>query len=58
MRPVAKEIGVSTATLGPMFVYPIGTRVRLASGGPEMIVVDLDEDRANVLCAWRRDRHN
>lgn len=31
---------------------PIGTRVRLASGGPEMLVVDLDPVRWRVLAAW------
>lgn len=31
---------------------PIGTRVRLASGGPEMLVVDIDLYRLRVLCAW------
>lgn len=31
---------------------PIGTRVRLASGGPEMLIVDLDGERMQVLCAW------
>ena len=36
-----------------MFTYPIGTRVRLASGGPDMTVVDLDDIKARVLCAWR-----
>ncbi len=32
---------------------PIGTRVRLASGGPIMIVVANDlPDREYVTCAW------
>ncbi len=32
---------------------PIGTRVRLASGGPVMVVVGWDEtDREYVVCAW------
>lgn len=31
---------------------PIGTKVRLASGGPEMIVVDLRPGTLEVLCAW------
>lgn len=34
---------------------PIGTKVRLASGGPEMLVVDLDRIAWSVLCAWRSD---
>jgi uncharacterized protein YodC (DUF2158 family) len=32
---------------------PIGTKVRLASGGPEMLVLDMDEN-GQVLCAWGR----
>ncbi len=36
-----------------MFTYPIGTPVRLASGGPNMTVVDFDARNARVLCAWR-----
>jgi hypothetical protein len=31
---------------------PIGTRVRLASGGPDMLVVDLDSVRWCALAAW------
>lgn len=31
---------------------PIGTKVRLASGGPEMLVVDLRPATFEVLCAW------
>ncbi|MEM7528856.1 MAG: hypothetical protein AAF416_14460 [Pseudomonadota bacterium] len=30
---------------------PIGTRVRLASGGPVMLVVDV-KDAFTVTCAW------
>jgi len=32
---------------------PIGTKVRLASGGPEMVVVDIDISTMRVCCAWR-----
>ncbi len=32
---------------------PIGTRVRLASGGPVMLVVDLDPVNFQVMCAWK-----
>jgi uncharacterized protein YodC (DUF2158 family) len=35
-----------------MFTYSIGTIVRLASGGPDMTVVDFDEMTGRVLCAW------
>lgn len=38
-----------------MFVYPIGTRVRLASGGPEMLVVDIDPPRSRTKAAWQID---
>lgn len=31
---------------------PIGTRVRLASGGPEMIVMDFHPETWRVLCGW------
>ena len=32
--------------------FPIGTKVRLASGGPEMLVVDVDVAGAKATCAW------
>lgn len=32
---------------------PIGTRVRLASGGPVMTVVDIDPETMRVFCDWR-----
>lgn len=32
--------------------YPIGTKVRLASGGPEMLIVDTDAPQAKAICAW------
>ena len=35
------------------FCYPIGTRVRLASGGPEMLVVEMHPADGDVTCAWR-----
>ena len=35
-----------------MFAYPIGTKVRLASGGPEMLAVDIDPASARTRCAW------
>lgn len=38
--------------MGGVF-YPVGTKVRLASGGPEMIVVDIDPRAAKATCAWR-----
>jgi uncharacterized protein YodC (DUF2158 family) len=31
---------------------PIGTRVRLASGGPVMLITDWDGDREYVWCEW------
>lgn len=31
---------------------PIGTKVRLASGGPLMLVVDNNRDNFSVLAAW------
>lgn len=33
---------------------PIGTRVRLASGGPMMLVTEWDDDREYVWCEWER----
>ena len=30
----------------------IGTRVRLASGGPTMLVTDLDPQAWRVMCSW------
>jgi uncharacterized protein YodC (DUF2158 family) len=38
------------------FCYPIGTRVRLASGGPDMLVVDMHPADAAVTCAWLNGR--
>lgn len=35
------------------FVYPVGTRVMLASGGPVMLVVDVDPKNSRVLVSWR-----
>jgi uncharacterized protein YodC (DUF2158 family) len=34
---------------------PIGTKVRLASGGPAMIVVDFGFDEGDLVCAWKRN---
>ena len=31
---------------------PIGTKCRLASGGPEMLVIDIEEGGYKVLCSW------
>jgi uncharacterized protein YodC (DUF2158 family) len=31
---------------------PLGTRVRLASGGPVMLVVDIHPETMSVTCAW------
>ncbi|WP_316227875.1 MULTISPECIES: hypothetical protein [unclassified Bradyrhizobium] len=35
------------------FAFPVGTKVRLASGGPEMLIVDIDHVRGQYLCAWK-----
>jgi hypothetical protein len=35
-----------------MDVYAIGTEVRL-SGGPILLIVDMDVPNRSVLCAWR-----
>lgn len=32
--------------------YPIGTKVRLASGGPDMLVVETIEEDSRAVCAW------
>lgn len=37
------------------FAFPIGTKVRLASGGPEMLIVDLDQETGRYLCSWKHD---
>ena len=41
---------------------PIGTRVRLASGGPLMVVVENlppdDDGMAIVRCAWENGEHD
>jgi len=37
----------------PSFALPIGTRVRLASGSPEMLIVDHDADRGEFICAFK-----
>jgi uncharacterized protein YodC (DUF2158 family) len=34
------------------FAFPIGTKVRLANGGPEMLIVDLDHETGRYLCSW------
>ena len=34
-------------------IHPIGARVRLKSGGPEMLVVDLDTERSTRIAAWK-----
>lgn len=36
---------------------PIGTRVRLASGGPVMLVVDVHPMTMEVTCAWPDGEH-
>lgn len=35
------------------FAYPLGARVRLKSGGTEMLVVDLDPERSELIAAWK-----
>lgn len=37
----------------PEFKFPIGARVRLKSGGPDMLVVDLDAERETRIAAWK-----
>jgi uncharacterized protein YodC (DUF2158 family) len=34
-------------------LHPIGSRVRLKDGGPDMLIVDLDPVRREVVAAWR-----
>lgn len=34
-------------------LYTIGERVRLRSGGPEMLIVDMDPARSSVIAAWK-----
>ncbi|WP_041358095.1 YodC family protein [Nitrobacter hamburgensis] len=36
------------------FALPIGTSVRLGSGGPEMLIVDYDLAKGSYLCEWKR----
>ena len=47
--------GRDLVRVGPPFAWRsppgMGQRVRLNSGGPRMLIVDLFEDRR--LCAWR-----
>ncbi len=33
----------------------IGQKVRLASGGPEMIVVDIEVNTLHCLCSWKNN---
>lgn len=33
--------------------YVIGERVRLRSGGLEMLVVDMDPRRSDIVAAWK-----
>lgn len=33
--------------------YVIGERVRLRSGGPTMLVVDMDPRRSYLIAAWK-----
>lgn len=40
-----------TQRLGTL--YPIGARVRLNSGGPDMLIVDMDEARGTRVAAWQ-----
>jgi len=42
-------------TYGNKFCYLLGTRVRLGSGGPMMVVVDLNPNTGYVECEWRED---
>ena len=34
-------------------LHPIGSHVRLNSGGPDMLIVDLDPERRTVVTAWK-----
>jgi len=33
--------------------YILGERVRLRTGGPEMLVVDMDPRRSHLIAAWK-----
>ena len=39
----------------PEFVYPIGTRLKLASGSPMLVVVDNDKNLSTVTVSWVDD---
>lgn len=34
-------------------LHPIGSRVRLNSDGPDMLIVDLDPERSTAVAAWK-----
>lgn len=39
----------------PEFVYPIGTKLKLASGSPELVVVDNNREHSTVTVSWYDD---